>query len=378
MNATGMTRRGFGAALGAAAGAAVLQRGLAPRTAEASIAVGQPADSIQLNSNENPSGPSAAAREAAVRSLDVAGRYPDSQEDELRATVARAHGVAPEQVLLGCGSGDILRMAAGAFLSHDSNLVVAEPTYEAVLFYNRVTGAHVVRVPLDSAFRHDLPRMAATCDAATGLVYVCNPNNPTGTIVSGKQVAAFLARVPASATVLLDEAYYHFVEDTRYRSGLDLLAAHPNVVVVRTFSKVYGMAGLRLGYAVAAKSKVEALARYASFSNTNSAVLAAGLASLADADLVSRTRRRINDTRRWLTEQLTADGRRFIPSEANFVMVETGRDVAPLIAAFEARKILVGRKFRSMPTWLRVSVGTPAEMAAFVTALREIVPARAA
>jgi histidinol-phosphate aminotransferase len=202
MNATGMTRRGFGAALGAAAGAAVLQRGLAPRTAEASIAVGQPADSIQLNSNENPYGPSAAAREAAVRSLDVAGRYPDSQEDELRATVARAHGVAPEQVLLGCGSGDILRMAAGAFLSHDSNLVVAEPTYEAVLFYKprdrsaRGQGATGQR-PSGTTSRG----WAATCDAATGLVYVCNPNNPTGTIVSGKQVAAFLARVPASATV---------------------------------------------------------------------------------------------------------------------------------------------------------------------------------
>ena len=145
--------------------------------------------------------------------------------------------------------------------------------------------------------------------------------------------------------------------------------------MVRTFSKIYGMAGLRLGYAVAAKSKVEALARHAAFSNANSAVLAAGLASIRDAGLVSRRRQRLNDTRRWLTEKLAADGRRFIPSEANFLMVETGRDVAPLIAAFASRKILVGRKFPSMPTWLRVSVGTPAEMAAFVTALRDIVPA---
>jgi histidinol-phosphate aminotransferase len=135
---------------------------------------------------------------------------------------------------------------------------------------------------------------------------------------------------------------------------------------------------MRLGYAVAAKDKIEALARYASFSNTNAAVLAAGLASLADAELVPRMKRRMNDTRRWLTAQLAADGRRFIPSEANFVMIETGRDVAPLIEAFKAKKILVGRKFSSMPTWLRVSVGTPAEMAAFVAALREIVPIRAA
>jgi histidinol-phosphate aminotransferase len=378
MDTTRMTRRGFGAALGAAAGAVVLQRGLAPAAAEASIALGQRADAIQLNSNENPYGPSAAAREAAARSLDVAGRYPDAREDELRGAVAKVHGVAPEQIQLGCGSSDILRMAVAAFLGPDRKVIAAEPTFEAVLAYNRVTGARAVKVPLDNAFRHDLQRMAAACDAATGLVYICNPNNPTGTVVTGDELAAFLARVPASVTVLLDEAYHHFVEDPGYRSGQDLLAAHPNLIVVRTFSKIYGMAGMRLGYAVAAKEKVEALGRFASFSNTNAAVLAAALASLAEPDLVPRMKRRLNDTRKWLTGQLTADGRRFIQSEANFVMIDTGRDVAPLIASFAAGKILVGRRFPSMPTWLRVSVGTPAEMAAFVAALREVLPARAA
>ncbi len=378
MATTGMTRRGFGVALGAAAGAVALGRGLAPVTAEASIALGQPVDSIQLNSNENPYGPSAAAREAMTRSQAVAGRYPDGSEDEVRQALARLHGVAPEQIQLGCGSNEILRMADGAFLGTGKKVVVAEPTFEAVLAYNRVTRATPVKVPLDAAFRHDLPRMSAACDAATGLVYVCNPNNPTGTVVTGEELAAFLARVPAAATVLLDEAYHHFVEHPGYRSGTELLAAHPNLIVVRTFSKIYGMAGMRLGYAVAAKNKVEALNRFASFSNTNAAVLAAALASLAEPDLVPRMKRRLNDTRRWLTGQLTADGRRFIQSEANFVMIDTGRDVAPLITSFAARKILVGRKFPSMPTWLRVSIGTPAEMAAFLAALRDILPARAA
>ncbi len=378
MDTTRMTRRGFGAALGAAAGAVVLQRGLAPAAAEASIALGQPADAIQLNSNENPYGPSPAACEAMTRSQAVAGRYPDGSEDEVRRALARLHGVAPEQIQLGCGSSEILRMADGAFLDAGKKVVVAEPTFEAVLAYNRVTRATSVKVPLDAAFRHDLPRMAAACDAATGLVYVCNPNNPTGTVVTGEELAAFLARVPAWVTVLLDEAYHHFVEHPGYRSGQDLLAAHPNLIVVRTFSKIYGMAGMRLGYAVAAKEKVEALGRFASFSNTNAAVLAAALASLAEPELVPRMKRRLNDTRKWLTGQLTADGRRFIQSEANFVTIDTGRDVAPLIASFAAGKILVGRRFPSMPTWLRVSVGTPAEMAAFVAALREVLPARAA
>jgi histidinol-phosphate aminotransferase len=378
MGTDGMTRRGFGAVLGAAAGATLIDLGLAPRPARASLDWGLPADMIQLNSNENPYGPSPAARAAMIGSQEVACRYPDGTVDELQRTLAKAHGVAPEQVLLGCGSGDILRMADGAFLTPGKKVVVAEPTFEAVLAYNRVMGAEPIKVPLDVSFRHDLPRMAEACDAATGLVYVCNPNNPTGTVVTGDELTAFLARVPSSVPVLLDEAYHHFVENPAYRSGFDLLAEHPNLIVVRTFSKIYGLAGMRLGYAVARKDVIEAVGRHASFSNTNAAVLAAGLASLADADLVPQVKRRMNDTRRWLTGQLSADGRRFIPSEANFVMIQTDRDVAPLIEAFKARKILVGRRFPSMPTWLRVSIGTPAEMKAFLAALREIVTVPAA
>jgi histidinol-phosphate aminotransferase len=378
MSANGMTRRGFGAALGAAAGATLLDLGVVPRAATASLDWGLPKDMVELNSNENPYGPSAAAREAMTRSHFDAGRYPDAAVEEVQRALAKAHGVSPEQVLLGCGSGDILRMADGAFLAPDRKVVVAEPTFEAVLAYNRVTKAQPVKVPLDASFRHDLPRMAEACDGATGLVYVCNPNNPTGTIVTGEELAAFLRRVPASVTVLVDEAYHHFVEDPAYRSAFDLLGAHPNLIVVRTFSKIYGLAGMRLGYAVAAPDKIEALARYASFSNTNAAVLAAALASLADVALVPRTKHQMNDTRRWLIGQLGADRRRFIPSEANFVMIETGGDVAPLIEAFKARKILVGRRFPAMPTWLRVSVGTPEEMKAFLAALRDIVPVPAA
>jgi histidinol-phosphate aminotransferase len=170
MGPSGMTRRGFGAALGAAAGVALIDLGLVPRAARASLELGEVGDMVQLNSNENPYGPSPAAREAMTRSQAVAGRYPDAAVDEVRQALAKAHGVSPEQVLLGCGSGDILRMVAGAFLAPGRKVVVAEPTFEAVLAYNRVTKAEPVKVPLDAAFRHDLPRMAAACDGATGLV----------------------------------------------------------------------------------------------------------------------------------------------------------------------------------------------------------------
>jgi len=371
-----MSRRAFAGTLGAAAGVAILDTPLARRAAEAATRRVRPSDAVILSSNENPYGPSAGALEAAAKS--AANRYPDALEEEAREAIAKHHGVAAEQILLGCGSSEILQMADEAFSGLGKKVVTAEPTFEAVLAYAKVVRAEGLKVPLTRDFRHDLPAMAAACDASTGLVYVCNPNNPTATIVTGDEMAAFAAKVPASATILVDEAYHHFVEDPRYRSSLDLIGKHPNVLVARTFSKIYGMAGLRLGYAVGAKETIAAMAPFASWSNTNAAVLAAAVASLADPDLVPRQRKLLNDTRKWLVSELTKQGRRTMPSEANFVMMDVGGDVAPVIQAFRAKKILVGRKFPSLPNWLRVTVGKRDEVAAFLAALPEIVPAPAA
>jgi len=371
-----MSRRTFAGTLGAAAGVAILDTPLMSRAAEAATRRVRPSDAVILSSNENPYGPSAGALEAAAKA--AANRYPDALEEQAREAIAKHHGVAVDQVLLGCGSSEILRMADMAFSGPGRRVVAAEPTFEAVLMFAKVLHADGVKVPLTADFRHDLPKMADACDASTGLLYVCNPNNPTATIVTGDEMAAFAAKVPASAMILVDEAYHHFVEDPRYRSSLELIAKHPNVVVARTFSKIYGMAGLRLGYAVGSKETIAAMAPYASWSNTNAAVLAAAAASLADPNLVPRQKKLLNDTRKWLVSELTKQGRRTMPSEANFVMVDVGGDVAPVIQAFRARKILVGRKFPSLPTWLRVTVGKRDEMAAFLAALPEIVPAPAA
>jgi histidinol-phosphate aminotransferase len=371
-----MSRRTFAGTLGAAAGVAILDTPLMSRAAEAATRHVRPSDAVILSSNENPYGPSAGALEAAAKA--AANRYPDALEEQAREAIAKHHGVAVDQVLLGCGSSEILRMADMAFSGPGRRVVAAEPTFEAVLMFAKVLHADGVKVPLTADFRHDLPKMADACDASTGLLYVCNPNNPTATIVTGDEMAAFAAKVPASAMILVDEAYHHFVEDPRYRSSLELIAKHPNVVVARTFSKIYGMAGLRLGYAVGSKETITAMAPYASWSNTNAAVLAAAAASLADPNLVPRQKKLLNDTRKWLVSELTKQGRRTMPSEANFVMVDVGGDVAPVIQAFRARKILVGRKFPSLPTWLRVTVGTRDEMAAFLAALPEIVPVPAA
>lgn len=372
-----ITRRTLAGALGAAAGAALFDTRLGRRFAAAAKR-GMPDDTIILSSNENPWGPSEKALEAARHFGGIPNRYPDALEDEGRAAIAKQHGVGPERIVLGCGSSEILQMADTAFTGPGKTAVAAEPTFEAVLDFARVLSAEPVKVPLTVDFRHDLPKMASACNEKTGLVYVCNPNNPTGTIVTGDELAAFAAKVPPSITILVDEAYHHFVEDPRYRTACELIDRHPNVVVARTFSKIYGMAGLRLGYAVGSAAKIAAMAKYATFSNANAAVLSAAIASLSEPDLVPRQKKALNDARRWLVAEMARQGRRTIPSETNFVMIDVSGDVLPVIKAFRDRKILVGRKFPSLGNWLRVTIGKPEEVQAFAAALKEIVPVKAA
>ena len=369
-----LSRRRFAGALGAALGATVVR----PSSATAAPPPAAAPAVIDLSSNENPYGPSPAALEAMTRSQAVASRYPDAAEQATVEAIARLHGVGPDRIVLGCGSSEILRLCDAAFLGPGRTVIAAEPTFEAVLHYAKVTKAEPIMVPLTADFRHDLPGMARACDARAGLAYVCNPNNPTGTIVTGEELLAFLAQVPPTTVVVVDEAYHHFVEAPAYRSAVEMIERFPNVVVARTFSKIYGLAGMRLGYAVASKANAEVLRAQASWSNANAAVLAAAVASLADDSLVASQRERLNGTRRWLSSELARDGRRIIPSEANFLMIETGADVKPLVAAFEARGIRVGRRFAALPTWLRVTIGTPDEARAFLTAFRAIVPVRAA
>ena len=303
MDGSGTTRRELAALAGAATLAALTDGMLRPRPAAARLSRGMARDMIQLNSNENPYGPSAAARAAMTAAQEVASRYPGDLEEELRAVLAARHGVSEEQIALGCGSGEILRMADMAFLGEGRTVVAAEPTFEAVLMYAGVARGEPVRVPLDGEHRHDLAAMAKACDRRTGLVYVCNPNNPTGTVVTTAAIAAFLAKVPASAVVLLDEAYLDFVEDDASGTLIGRLAAHPNLIVVRTFSKIHGLAGMRLGYAVAAPDKIAALRRHATTNNANAAVLAAALASLAEPGHVASVRTAASRTRVSLSEQ---------------------------------------------------------------------------
>jgi histidinol-phosphate aminotransferase len=372
----GFTRRQFGRTFGAVLAAAYVSPNLMQAIPGGHQDPDVPADAIHINFNENPYGPCPRAIEAITRSETVACRYPDSIYSRLTQIIGEYHHVSADNVALGCGSTEILRACDDAFLSSGKNVVIAEPTFEAVTHYAVACKAANVKIPLTSDYRHDLPKMAAACTDVTGLVYICNPNNPTGTIVSRDEMTDFMKRVPSSIHVLVDEAYFHFVEDPRYSSVIDWTAKYPNLIAARTFSKVYGMAGMRLGYAIAQKQTILALRRELTEQNGNAAVLPAAIASLNDPDVVPLNKKRLNDTRRWVTGELAKDGHRLIPSEANFFMVDVGGDVSSVVEAFRQRKIMVGRKFPSMGNWLRVSVGKPEEMQKFLAAFREIVPAQ--
>jgi histidinol-phosphate aminotransferase len=368
------SRRQFGQSIGALLAAAYVSPKFLQGVTGGRLKGFSRADAILINSNENPYGPSPRAVAAITGSEAVACRYPDDLYARAVRSIANLHHVDPENVALGCGSTEILRVCDAAFVGRDKQLVVAEPTFEAVTYYAQVSRASAVKVPLTSDFRHDLPAMARACANGVGLVYVCNPNNPTATINTRDEFSSFLAKVPPSTYVLVDEAYFHFVVDPHYSSVVDMIPQHPNLIVTRTFSKVYGMAGMRLGYAVAQKETLDAMRRELLFDNGNAAVLSAAVASLADPDIVPTNKKRLNDTRNLVTAELTKSGYRVIPSHANFFMVDTGNDVQPVIEAFHQRKIIVGRKFPSMGNWLRVSVGRPEEMQKFLAAFREIVP----
>jgi histidinol-phosphate aminotransferase len=376
---TMISRRSFSRTLAGSLTAAVAYSGYgretkaAGRLTDAADAPGP----IFLNYNENPYGPTAKARAALANCAAIANRYPDAAADELRGALARKHNVGPENIVLGCGSTEILKCADSAFLTPQTNVVACTPTFEAILEYAEIGGSNAVTVAPTADHREDLQKMAAACTSKTGLAYVCNPNNPTGTIVSRDEMAAFVRSVSPGTLILVDEAYFEFADAPAYGTAIELIGEHPNVLVARTFSKIYGMAGLRLGYGVGNKTTVELVTRHRTQDSANAAALAAAMASLADPEGLTASRDKLVATRNWMCDQLKSDGRAFISSQANFVMIDLGTDTKPVIAQFANRNVFVGRRFPSMPTFLRVTIGTQSEIETFVAALRQILPSSA-
>jgi histidinol-phosphate aminotransferase len=325
-----------------------------------------PGGPILLNSNENAYGMFPSVEKAAIEGLRVANRYPFKIYSDVVERVAAYNKVSPKQVLLGDGSSEVLAMASRAFTGPGRKLIVAVPTFESSLAYSRDRGAEVVEVPLTATFAHDLDAMLARTGSDTGLVYICNPNNPTASLTARRDIEAFLRKLPASTYVLIDEAYHHFAtESPDYVSFIEKPVDDPRVIVARTFSKIYAMAGLRLGYSVATPETTRLLAKWQLEDNNNMIALHAGLAALDDEAAMRAAVARNAADRKEFLRQAAVRKLRAIPSYANFAMIETGHPVRDLIQHFRNDNIAVGRPFPRMENFLRVSFSVPDDMAAF-------------
>jgi len=324
--------------------------------------------SIKLASNENPRGPSPRALAVLAGTASSLHRYPDGGGHALRHALAEHWKVTPEQVILGNGSDEIIGLLTKAFLQPGDEAVIADPSF--VVYKIDVAAAHAtpVLVPLKE-YRHDLAAMAKAISSKTRMVFICNPNNPTGTYVTAAEVSAFLRSVPPDVIVVFDEAYYEYVTATDYPDTLAVLASSRNVVVLRTFSKIYGLAGLRIGYGVTTGEIVGHLNRIRPPFNTNSPAQKAALAALEDEKHVQESRRGNIEGRHFLMERLRALGFTVVPSEANFLYFDARKDGKPLFDALLRHGVIV-RHLGG--TCLRVTIGLPHENQRFIDALQSV------
>jgi histidinol-phosphate aminotransferase len=330
------------------------------------LQAGMPGGPIRLDANENPYGPSPRALEALKLDASIANRYAKVEYDELVNAIAAKHGVKAEQVVLGCGSSENLRMAANVFLGPGKILLVATPTFELMVHQAEEMGTQVVSLPLTRDYAHDLDAVLARTAGASGVVYICNPNNPTGTLTPRADLEAFLRKLPPSFSVVMDEAYHHFIGPTpAYASFLDRPVDDERVIVLRTFSKIYGMAGIRAGYAVAAPQTARRLAAQHLQYGMSVLTAKAALAAWSDTDSVRAGATRNANDRQEFFSQAKKRGLAVISSETNFVMFQTGRRAEDVIAYFKQNNVLIGRPFPPLTDYVRISLGLPAEMQEF-------------
>lgn len=330
-------------------------------------------DIVKLASNENPLGPSPRAVTAMTAAVQECNLYPDGGNFRLKERLAGVLNVAPENVVFGAGSSTILRLIADAFLTPGDEVVYADPSFILYEIITHVGGATPVVVPLDAEHRHDLKAMAAAVTPRTKVVMVCNPNNPTGTTVTKDEFDAFLAAVPPHVVVVLDEAYYEYAAGPTHIDGVEYVKAGRNVLVLRTFSKISGLAGLRVGYGIGQPGVVAALRRVREPFNVNLVAQAAAMAAMTDQEHIARSRA-VNDLGKAIlyagAERL---GLPYIPTEANFVMIKTPGDDGAMFQALMAQGVIVrpGRTF-AMPGWIRVTIGTEEQNRRFLTALETV------
>jgi len=331
----------------------------------------------KIANNENNWGPPESVMSAMNNAWKYVGRYgyPDGG---IVQEIANHHGVKPENILLGAGSGEILDVVGTTYLLGGKKAIGCDPSYGSVYQHATAISADSIRLPLRADYSLDTSRMIEVANqraSEIGFYYLCNPNNPTGMVVPKDEVKAIVEGLPKDMPILIDEAYHHFVNTDRYETAIPYVLEGRPVIVARTFSKIAGLAAMRLGYAVAPAPIIQKMRPF-SMGSINVLVKHGGVASLKDTAAQAEVKRKVIDLRTKTTTALNAHGYETIPSETNFFMVHLGRQVQPVIEEFRQKEILVGRPFPPMLEHLRVSIGTAEEMNRFLVAFKQIFPAK--
>jgi histidinol-phosphate aminotransferase len=326
----------------------------------------RPGDPIRLDMNINPYGPSPKVVEVIRANLGLINRYPDDDYAPLLERIADFHKVKSNEITLGCGSCEVLRMAITTFLGKDRALILASPGFEPVANLAKQAGAEIIAIPINKRYAHDLDAMLHRTSASTGLIYICNPNNPTGSLTPRKDIETFLEKLPPNVVVVIDEAYNEYVGPTSdYASFIDHPVDDKRVIVVRTFSKIYGMAGLRLGYAISSAEVSRKLSLTQLERGVNIVAARSAAAALDDSEYIRLSSRRNANERQEFYNQTNARMLRQVDSLTNFVFTKTGRPSSQVIEHFERNGITLGPVVPEMDRYVRVAIGTKENMREF-------------
>ncbi len=321
--------------------------------------------------NENPYGPSEKARQAIIDNFDIAHMYPFAYMDELAQMIANKEGVSRECVVLTAGSREGLNSTALTFAEKGGNIVAPFPTYQALMRYAKGIGMHAYDVPLKGDMSHDLEGMEKRITSRTALVFICNPNNPTGNIMSADKVRSFCKAISNRTVAFVDEAYYDFVTDESYASMVELVKEDLNVIVSRTFSKIYGLAGIRLGYMIA-RPDLASRIRSNLMASPSIPALMSAKAAYEDQDFYKFSFEKNSEGKEIIYAALNELGLKYVPSHTNFVFFKSGRDIVQLNQEMKDKGVLVGRPFPPLLDWCRISTGKIEDVQKFSSAIKDV------
>jgi histidinol-phosphate aminotransferase len=324
---------------------------------------------LRLAANENPYGPCESAKQAMAAAMADGWMYDIEDLRVLAGLIAEREGVTPENILITEGSGELLKITGLAYGSNGADVIAAHPTFNQLQDYAVATGGRLLNVALDKEMRHDLAAMEGRVTNRTGIVYVCNPNNPTGTMVAPDKLRSFISAVQNRAVVLVDEAYIDLCDEPAKNTMIDQVKAGKNVIIARTFSKVHGMAGLRVGYGIA-RPDIIARLKELTTSSPNRMGLKAAIASYQDLAFQAESRKLVRQALAQTTAVVKDLGLAYAPSQTNFIFFDTGRPVMLYLAGMRDKNIQVGRPFPPYTTWARVSMGRVEQMPKFFDAMK--------